>query len=611
MKTKIPEQEVTNEVAKKSANPVGKKFLKKKYITSSLCLGLVAVGGIQGYSLFFTEESPVALTGTVTFGQLGTTIEGSGTASSASTQSVALASSSEILGVYVTAGDTVEEGQLLYIQDDSELDDQIEVIQEQIETYYDTISEYNSTIADYYSSIADINESIGEATVTAPFSGKVTEIMVDIDDNVTSSGKICQLTSSSSLDVVLYFSYAYEDEIYVGQSATVAIPDQMLTLPGTVSKLSKVEYITPEGTSCFGVTITVDNPGSLTTGTEVSATIGMLYPVEAGTLSDVNNKSINAPMSGAISHIYVEEYQNVAAGQKLFQLNTDSLVDQRTALQENVTDTYEKVASVQEKIADLQQDILEIQAERDDFKVYSEISGKVITVNVTEGAIPNSSQPAVMIYNMDTMQFTANIDELDFEHVYQGMPVEVSYSTSSTTQSFEGSITAISFEATNDSGVAYFPVTISVDSQGVLSSGVSLSYKISVGDADQGYLVPIDALKSYDDGACVYVEGEGAGIDDEEIPEGFYGVAVEVATSNSQYALVKEGLEEDMTLFTRYQATAPSGGDSTSQISGQGGEMDMEAMMAMRESMMAGQSGGGSDSSNRTNAGGQSGGRGG
>lgn len=42
------------------------------------------------------------------------------------------ASEAEITGVYVSAGDTVEVGDLLYTQDDSELDDQIEEYQDQI-----------------------------------------------------------------------------------------------------------------------------------------------------------------------------------------------------------------------------------------------------------------------------------------------------------------------------------------------------------------------------------------------------------------------------------------------------------------------------------------------
>ena len=56
------------------------------------------------------------------------------------------------------------------------------------------------------------------------------------------------------------------------------------------------------------------------------------------------------------------------------------------------------------------------------------------------------------------------------------------------------------------------------------------------------------------------------------MPDGFYAVPVETGVSNSQYVRILSGVEEGTEVFTRYQPSAPSGGESTRQ--GQGGDAE-------------------------------------
>lgn len=603
----------------------------KKFFTFTLCLSIVTAGSMQGFSLLFATEPLALLTSTISYGQLGTTLEGSGTASSAEIQSIPLNSSGEILAVYVSAGEIIQEGQLLYTQDDSEVDEAILVLEDEIDAYsdsieeyyevidgyYDTISDYNDNILDYRNdimvyekNIVDLQEDIQNLTVTAPFTGKITDIAVKSGDSVNSNDTLATLSNNTELSVDLYFSYTYENDISIGDSANISIPDMMLSLKGAVSEITKVEYITKEGTKCFLVRISVPNSGSLASGMKVSATIGDKYPVEAGILGNSQEVTVLSPSSAYVEEVFVSNYQNIQVGDALFLLDSSSLEEELSSLYDSISDVeknilnleknisstqssigkqMDKVAKEEDEIADIYLEIAELEKSRKDFMVYSEISGKIITVNIEEGVSPSLLLPAVIIYNLDTMTFTANIDELDVEHVSIGMPVTITYSTSGNTQNYIGKITAISYEANNESGVAYFPVTISVDTMGELSSGVSISYKISIGDADEGFLVPIDAIKSHDNGTCIYVEGSSTtGLIVDDLPEGYYALDVTVETSDSQNALIFTEfgeLTEGMTVFTRYQATEPNNGDVTSAISGTG-EMDMDAMMAMRESMM-------------------------
>ena len=88
-----------------------------------VAVGVVAAAAVGARALFFTEEEQVALTETTTYGTLSTAIEGTATTMPNDSVSVTAASAAEILEVYVSAGDTVEAGDLLYVQDDAELDE--------------------------------------------------------------------------------------------------------------------------------------------------------------------------------------------------------------------------------------------------------------------------------------------------------------------------------------------------------------------------------------------------------------------------------------------------------------------------------------------------------
>lgn len=64
----------------------------------------------------------------------------------------------------------------------------------------------------------------------------------------------------------------------MGQSVDVSIPAVMRTFTGTVEKINKVSYISPEGAVHFEAVVVFDNPGTLTAGMDASA---MLTPAMA------------------------------------------------------------------------------------------------------------------------------------------------------------------------------------------------------------------------------------------------------------------------------------------------------------------------------------------
>ena len=554
--------EIMPQEAPQVPNRTRRKLPVKRIIALAVAAAVGVGGGIGIKILFFENETQTALTETTTYGSLSTVLEGTGTTMPADSVTYTTASTAEITGVYVSAGDTVEAGDLLYTQDDSELD-------EEIEGYQDELTELENTLSDASDQLSELNERLADLTVTAPFSGRITDVTVRAGDSVGSGTKLATLVDDSKMTLTQYFSYAYEDQVYVGMKAGVSIASLMTTLDGTVTGIKKVDRVTAEGTRCFAVTVTVDNPGALTegmTGAGYLLTGGgeKLYPAVEGTLEYYASEDITAPESGKLTAVNVDDYETVSAGTALFVIDGSDLEDQVETTQRSITQTQEKITQTQEKIA-------EAEEKRADYQVTAEMDGKIIMVGVQEGESPRQAgQTAVTLYNLDAMTITANIDELDIDNIAMGMEVDITQSGAESDTHYTGTVTAISYEATNSSGVAYFPITITIPSEGALSAGVNVSYTITVGDESEGVLAPIAALKSTSEGTCLFVKADTKpdnAVDLEEgvVPDGFYAVPVETGVSNSQYVRILSGVEEGVEVFTRYQQAAPSGGDTTSQ----------------------------------------------
>lgn len=544
-----------------SRKPAG-KLTRKRVILLTAVVVLAAAAAVGIKILFFTQEEQVALTERTTYGSLATTIEGTGTTMPADSVSYTTASDSEITAVYVSAGDTVEVGDLLYTQDSSELD-------EEIETYQDEIIELENTLADAQEQLSELQESMAALSVTAPFAGRVTDVSVEVGDSVNAGTKLAKLVDDSQMTLTQYFSYAYEDQVYVGMKAGISVASLMNTFEGTVTEIKKVDRVTTEGTRCFAVTVTLDNPGALTEGMSGAGYLladsgEKLYPAVEGTLEYYASKDIVAETGGELTAVQVSDYESVARGKVLFSIDGSDLEKQVESVNRSITQTQDKITQTQEKITQTEE-------KRADYDVTAEISGKVIMVGVQEGESPRQAgQTAVTLYNMDSMTITANIDELDIDNIEMGMEVDITQSGAETDTHYTGTVTAISYEATNTNGVAYFPITITIPSEGALSAGVNVSYTITVGDESEGVLAPIAALQSTSEGTCLFVKADSkpdnaVELEEGVVPDGFYAVPVETGVSNSQYVRILSGVEEDVEVFTRYQQSAPSGGDTTSQ----------------------------------------------
>ena len=80
-------------------------------------------------------------------------------------------------------------------------------------------------LADLQREMSDLYKQQNNLTVRAPFAGKIIDVSKFTEGLEVSKGaKVCTLVNDKQLKLSLYFSYAYENDIYPGQSVTVSIP---------------------------------------------------------------------------------------------------------------------------------------------------------------------------------------------------------------------------------------------------------------------------------------------------------------------------------------------------------------------------------------------------
>lgn len=87
-----------------------------------------------------------------------------------------------------------------------------------------------------------------------------------------------------------------------------------------------------------------------------------------------------------------------------------------------------------------------------------------------------------------------NVDELDITSVKEGQTAKITLDAIDG-EEFEGTITSVSSEASSGSSSAKYPVEITFDKTDDMRIGMTASASISIDEAEDAVLIPVDALQ--------------------------------------------------------------------------------------------------------------------
>ncbi len=522
----------------RNGKKVPRKSAKKKWIKRIIAI-VVTVAIVAGiiFGMWFlvfreTEEKGEIYFENAYIGSIQSTVQGSGNANAKETATITIPANGIVQEVLVATGDVVSAGQPLF-----------SIYSESAQTVLSKAQERMDAL----------NEKLANLTLRAPFSGKLIDVTEFQTGDMVSEGPVGTLVNDKKLKISLYFSYAYDGQIQVGQAAEVSVPNMMYTTSaGRVDAINKVSYITPEGGMYFEVVVAFDNPGTLTAGMAASATLHSpagepIYPYDNGQTDYYETRTLTAKASGPLISSYLHNYANVTAGQVLLTMSAESL--------------QEEISAAQEALTAAEKDV-------NDLNATASIDGTVISCTLAEGGEVKAGDAVITISDTTNMVVTISVDDRNIGFVKLGDTIELSDYNGG---SYMGIVTNINTQGEVGQGMSSFPVTLEVENwDGTLYAGAWLDYSFVTSQSNDCVLVPTTAVKSVLDTegeahtvVFVYREEPPEGVVELDpnitnVPtaeDGYYPVEVETGISDTKAVEIKSGVDDGDQVFVNYVVT--------------------------------------------------------
>ena len=555
------------------------KGLPRRILPLALAAAVLAAGGFGAVRLLGGGGGGEQIvTDLVTRDTIQSTVKGSGAASARESVSLNPPVSATVLALHVKEGDRVDKGTVLYELDPAEAQKATEEAKKSLTEAEKGVTAAAERLQAAQKQLSETEEefqkllaSKADLTVTAPFDGKLVEAASLLPDaEITAGQKLATLVSSNRLKLSLYYSYAYLDQLRVGQEAAVSIPAVMASVPGKISEINKVEFVTPEGSKCFEVVVALDNPGTLTEGMAASAglTVGgqAVYPYQNGKLAYQETREVTAKVPGPLKTSFLHNHAPVKKGQAILVLGPDELDKQLEEKRESVTSARESVdsartavESAQETLASARDKVKKALEQEADMAVKAPITGTVLTCLLEQGEKADSGQLGILLADTSVMRIDIQVDERNVSRVKTGMTCTITQTgLGGEENTFEGTVESVSLTGKSENGVSFFPAVVKVDNgDGAMLNGMSIEYELVLAQSEDCLVVPAQAVQYTEQGSCLFVKADrrpdnavdlGDGV---EIPRGFYAVPVETGLSNSAQVEIKSGVEEGMEVFTQ------------------------------------------------------------
>lgn len=498
----------------------------------------IVAGAVKIWKGRGQTESQV-VTDVVSYGSITSLVEGSGLTKAKSSETITLTTVGTVMDVFVTEGQKVTAGTPLF-----------EVNSPAAET---AVQKARSNVEGYEKQLSQAQKDIAGLNLAAGYPGKLMEtVTLNPGDTITKGQKVAVLSDDTRLRLEQYYSYAYAGELKAGQSVNVSIPALMTSVTGTVEAVHMVSRITPEGSKLFSADIIIKNPGSLTADMVASATVNLngetVYPYEAGKLEYYRTGDLCSTVDGTVISSSLVDYLQVSQGQVLVRIDGEESESQLFTIQQNLDTAREELATAQKNLANC--------------KAVAPIDGMVIGLTMKPGDEIAANTAVVTISDTSSIVITANVDERNISYIKPGMPVDLDqWGTAGV-----GTVETVSLSSTVNNGVATYPITISADNtEGTLQVNSYINYKLTASENDNCLVLPLQCVRmvTQEDGTTinvVFVKGSKPdnAIEtppmEEEIPDGFWAVPVEIGISDNHNVEIKSGVEEGTEVFTQIQS---------------------------------------------------------
>ncbi len=503
-----------------------KALTKKKWFKwAAIGAALVLIFGIT--QLFGGGQKKMELNyvyHTVGRESLVQSINATGTVSPAESYELTSLVSGEVLEAPFEEGQMVKEGDLLYVIDSSDVENNLS----RAENAYQRAQ-------DSYQNIFDGAE---DYRITAPAAGTVTQLTIEEGDRVNAGAQIGTVTDRSVAYLKVPFFSEDAKQIRVGQTATLTISGSFETVSGVVESVSELEEVGAGGALISQVRIKTTTTRGIGETTAATAKIGHFECNSGATFTFPKEKTITAKASGEIKKIYIKEGNSVSKGSVIAAIDDEDLQDQIKSGKSSLEDSRLSYENAQKQL--------------DDYRITAPISGTVIEKNLKAGDTLDSANKSAntgaiaIIYDLSHLEFTINVDELDINKVKVGQAVEIT-ADSLPGETFTGLVSKVSINGTTQGGATAYPVTVVIDKAGSLLPGMNVSADIIVLEKNDVLVVPAEAV-SRGNTVLVSTKSESGkkaiknGGKEEATLPGYVRVNVEIGANNDSHVEILDGL---------------------------------------------------------------------
>ena len=519
-------------------NPL-KRLRGKKKRWLLLLVAIALAGGAVTVRLLSKPQTASAVTSyqeeAVSQRDIVNSLSSSGTLQPADSYTVSTLVSGEILSDTFEEGDLVEEGQLLYTLDSS-----------------DAATSQSQAQNSYAQAQKSYSQAVKAKYPTADLSGTVSNVYVKNGDSVNAGTELMTIVEDSDLYINFLFTYADTSDFYVGQTATIFINGMAGTITGTVTAVSSGSTASDTGKMITTVRVKAENPGLVTSAYTASAVIGSYSSYGNASIEMGESSTITAETSGKISGMNWLAGDAISSGDRICTITGDTVDNQIDNAQLSLDNAQTSLNNAQEKL--------------EDYQVTAPISGTVVTKTAKAGDKIEGGSTGTLctIYDLSYLEMTMAIDELDIGKVAVGQTVEIT-ADAVEGKTYTGVVTKVSVAGTTTGGITTYPVTVRIDETDGLLPGMNVDAEIVLEQESGVLAVPSAAVNRGNTVLITADSPSAANALDQEAPEGYVYVEVEVGISDESYTQILSGLQE---------------GDKVAYLpTSSGGEMAMAVMM--------------------------------
>lgn len=453
------------------------RTVKKLVKTVVALVVLVAVGlfGLKAYirsQAASGDDSASYSRATVQSGAMSETVYGTGTTSAKNQPNVLVQADGTLTDLRVAVGDTVQEGDILAVITNEDIDD--------------TITDCEFALWELDETILETSAGSSVLSIKAPMAGRVMAIYAAAGDDALAvfrrEGALAIISTDGRMRVEV-------DD--VPKAANLALGDSVSVTGASVDVTGTVTDLTLQGTHA---TITI-NSDELPMGETVTVTTAAGQSVGTGTL-EVNKPMEVSAYGGTIKSVSVKVGQKVERKDTLFKLEDSPL-----------TLTLENLRLQREAAA---KELEDVKAQRENLIVVAPCDGIIASLEVSEGDEITSGSLLCSILQGEDMKLTIAVDELDVVNVEAGQKVTITVDALSGVE-ISGEVYKIAPVGSNSGGVTTYDVELSFDAEGTgVRSGMNATGEIEIASKSSTLFVPVEAIMTINNTTYVMVEDGGS-----------------------------------------------------------------------------------------------------